>query len=317
MRGIEAAVAPSARMMRGIEAALASSAFVASAFASCALVGCSSPAPPAHPQAAEAQLSIAADADMVAIPAGMFIAGSTPEERAQAYDDYQHTANNDSARERTWFDSEEERHQVTLPAFHIDLMPVTQAQFAEFVAARHAPAPAIDEAAWKAQGFAQDYATQVARFVWKDDRPPAGREDHPVVLVTWAEADAYCKWRGELVGQRRRLPTAHEFEKAARGDKGVAYPWGNAFEPERLNCAIGGPRDTEPVGSHLEGKSPYGVLGMAGNVFQWTSTPFPPDEMTVKGSAWDDFAGVGRGASGHGRNKTARHVIVGFRCAAE
>ena len=278
---------------------------------------CTTPAPPVHPRAAEAPLSIAADEHMVTIPAGMFIAGSTPEERAQAYDDYQNTANNDGARERRWFDREEERHQVSLGDYRIDLMPVTQAQFAEFVRATGAQLPAIDEAAWKAQGFTQDYATEVARFIWTETHPPAGREDHPVVLVTWVEANAYCKWRGELVHHPRRLPTAHEFEKAARGEKGVAYPWGNAFEPARLNSGVDGPRDTEPVGAHVEGKSPFGVLGMAGNVFQWTATPFPPDEMTVKGSAWEDFAGVGRGASGHGRQRTARHVIVGFRCASD
>jgi formylglycine-generating enzyme required for sulfatase activity len=56
---------------------------------------------------------------------------------------------------------------------------------------------------------------------------------------------------------------------------------------------------------------------MAGNVFEWTSTPWGPGTMTVKGSAWDDFAGVGRGASAHGRKVDARHVIVGFRCAAD
>ncbi|MFN0247854.1 MAG: formylglycine-generating enzyme family protein [Kofleriaceae bacterium] len=277
----------------------------------------SSATPVVHPRAADAPLSIAADAQMIEIPAGMFIAGSTPEERGQAYDDYRETSGTDAARERGWFDREEERIQLPLPAFRIDLLPVTQAQFAEFVRAKGAPVPVIDEVAWKAQGFAQDYATEVARFVWKDDRPPFGREDHPVVLITWSEATGYCAWRGELAGSARRLPTAHEFEKAARGDKGVAYPWGNTFEPARLNSAVGGPRDTMPVGEHVDGKSPYGVLGMAGNVFQWTSTPFPPDEMTVKGSAWEDFAGVGRGASAHGRAKTARHVIVGFRCAAD
>src|SRR5690606_8309245 len=99
-----------------------------------------------HPHAAQAPLSIAADRRMIAIPAGLFIAGSTPEERAQAYDDYQHTANNDTARERKWFDREEDRRQVTLEAYLIDLFPVTQAQFAEFVDATNALAPTIDEA---------------------------------------------------------------------------------------------------------------------------------------------------------------------------
>jgi formylglycine-generating enzyme required for sulfatase activity len=255
---------------------------------------------------------------MITIPAGHFISGSTPEERATAYDDYATTSGHDSAREHHWFDDEEDRHVVSVfPAFRMDLLPVTQAEYAEFVAAGRAPAPTIDEPAWKAQHFAQDFATQVARFVWHDDRPPTGREDHPVVLVTWDEASHYCAWRGEMRGEPRRLPSAEEYEKASRGDNGFSYPWGNAFEPDKLNSAVKGPRDTVPVGSFSAGASPYGVLELAGNVFEWTSTPFAAGEMTVKGSAWEDFGGVGRGASRHGRRAGVRHVIVGFRCAAE
>lgn len=281
------------------------------------VAGCGSPPAAQHPHAASSPLSLAADERMLAIPAGQYVAGSTPEERAAAYEDYQAAAGNDVAREKQWFDREEDRHLEILAAYRIDLMPVTQAQFSEFVLAGQAPAPTMTEEAWKAQRFAQDYATEVARFVWKDDVPPNGREDHPVVLVTWDEATRYCAWRGELRGEKRRLPTAHEFEKAARGDTGVAYPWGNAFEGSKLNSAVGGPGDTMPVGSFTTGASPYGALDMAGNVFQWTSTPFPGGEMTVKGSAWEDYPGVGRGASAHGRPRTARHVIVGFRCGAE
>jgi formylglycine-generating enzyme required for sulfatase activity len=139
-----------------------------------------------------------------------------------------------------------------------------------------------------------------------------------VVLVTWAEADRYCAWRGAQVGAVRRLPTADEFEKAARGEHGAIYPWGDAFDASKLSSAVAGPRDVVDAGSVPAGASPYGVLDAAGNVFQWTSTPFgdPADrKMTVKGSAWDDYAGVGRGASAHGRPRSARHVIVGFRCA--
>jgi formylglycine-generating enzyme required for sulfatase activity len=202
-----------------------------------------------------------------------------------------------------------------LPAFRIDLMPVTQVEYGEFVGLGLAPAPAIDAAAWKAQGFAQDYDTQVARFVWRDGRPPENHEDHPVVLVTQDEASRYCEWRGKERGEVRRLPTAAEFEKAARGDTGLAYPWGNAYEADNLNSAVKGPGDTTPVGNYTGGASPYGVLGMAGNVFQWTSTPTDDGKRMVKGSAWEDYAGVGRGASGHGRAASARHIIVGFRCA--
>jgi toxoflavin biosynthesis protein ToxD len=280
------------------------------------IAACSSPTTgPAKPGAAMAPLSMAKDPQMVAVPEGRFIAGSTPEERTAAYDDYLHTAGHDTAREQKWFDAEEDRHQVGLPAYRIDLMPVTQAEYAEFVLTKRAPPPAIDAQAWAAQGFVQDYAV-VSRFIWKDGAPPIGREDHPVVLVTQNEAADYCKWRGELVGAERRLPTAAEFEKAARGEGGVIYPWGNLYEPEKLNSAVKGPGDTTPVGQFTEGASPYGALDMAGNVFQWTATPFREGHMTVKGSAWEDFGGIGRGASRHGRPRTARHIIVGFRCAA-
>lgn len=282
------------------------------------LCACGTPPAPVHPSAGAAPLSLAADARMISVPTGQFVAGSTPEERAQAYDDYQQSAGADTARDNKWFDREEDRHVEQLAAFRIDLMPVTQAQFAEYVTAGHAPPPAIDATAWQAQGFTQDYATEVERFVWRDGGPPAQREDHPVVLVTWAEADRYCTWRGELAGAKRGLPTAHQFEKAARGDTGVSYPWGNTFEPTKLNSAVGGPRDTVPVGTFTVGASPHGGLDLAGNVFQWTATRAPDgDKMLVKGSAWDDFAGVGRGASGHGRARLVRHVIIGFRCAAE
>lgn len=275
---------------------------------------CSGPGP-AHPGAASAPLSLAKDPHMVSIPGGNFIAGSTPEERTAAYDDYLATAGHDTARENKWFESEEDRHLSEVPSFRIDLMPVTQAEYAEFVNAKLAPPPAIDAQAWAAQGFVQDYSV-VERFVWKDGAPPVDREDHPVVLVTYAEAAAYCKWRGQLQGQERRLPSAAEYEKAARGDAGMAYPWGNTYEATKLNSAVKGPGDTTPVGQYTEGASPYGVLDMAGNVFQWTSTAFKEGHMTVKGSAWEDYGGVGRGASRHGRPITARHVIVGFRCAA-
>jgi formylglycine-generating enzyme required for sulfatase activity len=280
------------------------------------LAACSSKPNAASPSGASiAPLSLAKDQHMVLIAAGQYIAGSTPEERGAAYDDYHATAGHDAAREKKWFEGEEDRHVTVLDAFKIDLMPVTQVEYSEFVTAKQAPPPAIDEAAWKAQGFVQDYSV-VERFNWRDGRPPTGREDHPVVLVTWDEATKYCTWRGKLLGEERRLPTEAEFEKAARGHSGLAYPWGNVFDAEKLNSAVKGPRDTTPVGQYVEGKSPYGVLDAAGNVFQWTSTPFKEGHMTVKGSAWEDFAGVGRGASRHGRPVGARHVIVGFRCAA-
>jgi len=278
------------------------------------LAACGSPQ--VHSSTVSAPLSLAADAQMVTVPAGQFVSGSTPEERAQAYDDFTASAHTETARDNKWFDGEDDRHIEKLPAFRIDLMPVTQSQYAEFVATGAAPAPTITEAAWKAQGFAQVYA-EVARFSWKDGLPPQNKLDHPVVLVTYDEATAYCAWRGKQAGTARRLPTAMEYEKAERGDSGIAYPWGNAYEADKLDSAVKGPGDTVPVGQFIAGASPYGVLDLAGNVFEWTSTPFSGDKRTVKGSAFEDFGGVGRGAGRHGRAPSVRHLIIGFRCAAD
>jgi toxoflavin biosynthesis protein ToxD len=287
------------------------------------------PRPPGDPirgvdyRGGEAPLSRAADAQLIAIPGGRYIAGSTPEERAVAYDDYLATAGHDGARDHGWFDREEDRHVAELPAYALDLMPVTHAQYAEFVADGGATPPSIDEDTWTRQGFAQRWPDEVVRFAWDGGVPPDERADHPVVLISYDDAAAYCRWRGLVVGADRRLPTAGEMEKAARGADGLIYPWGNVFDRDRLNSSVGGPRDTVAVGSFPAGKSPYGVLDLAGNVFQWTSTPWPPGagreavRRTVKGSAWDDHAGLGRGAAWHGRRRDVRHVIVGFRCAAD
>ncbi len=289
------------------------------------VAGCGGTHAEAHdPSPVAAPISLAADAEMVTIPAGRSVYGSTPEERATSYDDFLASSGRDVARKNRWFEQEEERHVAEAPAFRIDLMPVTNAAYAEFVDAGGAPAPTMDEATWKQQGFDQDWATEVARFVWAGGRPPHDREDHPVVLVRWTEASAYCAWRGHVVGAARRLPTAAELEKAARGEMGAIYPWGPTFDATKLDSRAGGTDDTAPAGSLGAGASPYGVLDLAGNVYQWTSTPWPPGtdaahatRMTVKGSAWDDWGGLGRGAARHGRTITIRHAIVGFRCAAD
>ena len=289
-------------------------------------VSCASHAPRGRVPTGPA--SRAADAAMLLVPAGAFIAGSTRDERERAYADYLAAASDDPrhrrkgdddlgptadhARAGRWFDREAPRHHASLAAFLLDTTPVTNAAYAEFVRATGRDAPAIDEPTWRAQQFVQPYALEVARFNWTGAVPPAARAQHPVVLVTHADAADYCAWRG------RRLPTAAELEKAMRGTDGLTYPWGNAWDPTRTNGAHRS-RDTTPVGQYPDGAAPWGHLDLAGNVFHWTSTPWParPGSYTLKGSAWDDHAGVGRGAQRHGRPGTSRHAIIGFRCAAD
>lgn len=283
------------------------------------VTACGSPAAPHSQRNSAAAESRLADQSMLRIPAGPYRSGSTAEERNRAYDDYQATAGGDSARRNNWFQFEPEAHDSELPAYKFDRHPVTQAAYAEFVAATGTPAPTISESDWKAQRFIQDYATEVQRFNWNSGRLPQGREQHPVVLVPWKRAQAYCVWRGKLVGAARRLPSADEFEKAARGPQGAIYPWGGSYQRDKLNSADGGLRDTCPVSSYPAGRSARGADDVAGNVFQWTSTPWPrgSGRMTVKGSAWDDHGGLGRAAAAHGRPAGVRHAIVGFRCAAD
>jgi formylglycine-generating enzyme required for sulfatase activity len=146
-----------------------------------------------------------------------------------------------------WMGEHDETHQVELPEFQIARVPITNAQYAL---------------------FAQD-AKYKAPDGWEDNRPPKGKESHPVVSVTWYDAIKYCEWLSEKTGKSITLPSEAEWEKSARSDDKREYPWGK-WESYRANTNELGVGDTTPVGIFLEGASPYGVLDMSGNVWEWT-----------------------------------------------
>ncbi len=99
-----------------------------------------------------------------------------------------------------------------------------------------------------------------------------------MVNVTWRDALAYVQWLAERTEQPYRLPTEAEWEKAARGEDGRLWPWGNDWDPARANCKPAGPGQTTPRGQYSPGgDSPYGAADMAGNVYEWCSSLWGDD----------------------------------------
>jgi len=163
---------------------------------------------------------------MVTIPAGSFEMG-TNYARADAQD--------------------HPEHKVKLGAYKIDKYPVTNAQYAKFIAATGHRPPSS----------------------WKDGIIPDGELLHPVTMVDWYDAVAYAKWAG------KRLPTEAEYEKAGRGTDARSWPWGNKMDPSRLNTYYNIGSATN-VTAFPKGASPYGVMDLSGNVDEWTANDFLP-----------------------------------------
>ena len=205
-------------------------------------------------------------------------------------------------------EDERPKHQVRLPAFFMDLHEVTTVQYASFLAATNRDAP------WQWNGV-----------------DLLQHRDRPVIGVDWVDADAYCRWKG------KRLPTEAEWEKSARGTDGRLYPWGNWVPNNDLANFASGARFSYgqvlmPVQSYEQGKSPYGLLQMAGNVWEWVQdwygvnyyevsmeyNPQGPEQgqfKVLRGGSWSDSP---KYLLTYGRFKLSpetRNSYTGFRCA--
>ena len=150
-------------------------------------------------------------------------------------------------------DDEKPTHRLSLQSFKIARVPVTNAQYALFVNNSGAKPP----------------------IHWRGRESPKGLENHPVVNVNWYDAVDYCQWLSEMTGRTVVLPSEAEWEKAARGiGDQRQYSWGDIWQELHANTRELGLKETTPVGLFLNGASPYGVLDLIGNVWEWTRSLF-------------------------------------------
>ena len=236
--------------------------------------------------------------DMVSIPAGAFIMGR-----------------DDGPAD------EKPAHAVTLAAFRMDRLPVTNRQFAEFL---NATGPATPDSMRRYDHDDPDARIHHVNGAWRAD---AGYEHHPAVEVSWVGARDYCTWRNA------RLPTEAEWEKAARGTDRRRYPWGNAAPDATRARHAAAFNATAAVTDHPAGASPYGVLDMAGNAWAWVSSAYRAYPYRADDGREDPAPGPIRGTRGGGhdssaaeitttergrtlsRNPRAGHHNIAFRCA--
>jgi formylglycine-generating enzyme required for sulfatase activity len=192
--------------------------------------------------------------EMRLVPDGGFLMGSTSAEVEQAVSLCRLNPGGDSCA-HSEFTSEMPQHSVFLSSFYMDVTEITNGQYKACVNAGGCNPPASGSGTYSRSNYY--------------DR--AQYTNYPVVNVTWFDARDYCAWVDE------RLPTEAEWEKAARGDDGRIFPWGNTFYSDRANTQDRGTELIQPVGQYSNGASPYGLLDMAGNVWEYVADWFDPD----------------------------------------
>ncbi len=184
----------------------------------------------------------------------------------------------------------EKKERVHVPEYAMAKTPVTNAQYKAFVEVTGHEPPRH----------------------WKEGRIPKDKEAHPVVNVNWRDAMAFCGWAG------CRLPSEQEWEKGARGSDGREYPWGDGWQSGQCNTSeahfFAG--NTTPVGQYPNGASPYGLLDMAGNVWEWSENWYDTEQKskTLRGGSWNYDRTFARSAIRVKGNPDGRGTNGGFRC---
>ncbi|MEE2755114.1 MAG: bifunctional serine/threonine-protein kinase/formylglycine-generating enzyme family protein [Myxococcota bacterium] len=216
------------------------------------------------------------------------------------------------------------RDTVEHPAFCISRLPVTMRDYMRFLnalartdlsrALQHAPKNPLTGEQLLSQMGASFYIprSEFSGQTWDPNWPVFG--------VTRDDAIAFCRWRARRDSLSYRLPTSQEWEIAARGGDGRAFPWGDHWEASFCNTAAGqlGLPSLAPVGSHPNDRSPYGLMDLAGGVTEWTSTDIQQAGKFMaicRGGRWNGSVRDSRCASRHPMPPSAAHLGVGFRLA--
>jgi formylglycine-generating enzyme required for sulfatase activity len=163
-------------------------------------------------------------------------------------------------------------------------------------------------------------AAHLARFAAETGRAPDPRHalaDHPAVMVTRADAEAFCAWAAEWLRRPVRLPIGAEWEAAARGDDGRPWPWGESFDHERCNCAESAWGWTVPVTAHPAGAGPTGAEQLAGNVWEWVADESDGGWGVVRGGCYLDHAWGVRASRALPADPERATQTTGFRIAME
>jgi len=206
-----------------------------------------------------------------------------------------------------------------LPAFYMSKYAITNAQFAVFEQAadgyQHDAWWAFSEAA---QNWWETYRQRPKKTGFQGD-------DLPRTNITWYEAQAFCRWLSARPGNETTilLPTEQQWQRAAQGDDGRDYPWGNDFEKRCCNVKGSGVRRVNPVDDYADFASPFGLIGMSGNVWEWTASawdsggPIEANDLgVVRGGAFNAMPGFARCAYRHAGDLDDPMTSRGFRVMA-